>query len=401
MSQFWTPQLLCPAGSLSKLKTAVSYGAQGVYLSGQHFGLRAASENFTRKELEEGVDFAHTRGSDVHLAINGFLQDDDIKKLPPFISFLDSLGVDAIIVSDLGAVETLKDYTDIPLHLSTQASCLNADGAALWKKFGISRIILGREASIEEAKTIKEETGMEIEMFIHGSLCTAYSGNCVISNFTRGRDSNRGGCAHSCRFEYHIDLKRKEEHSSKKSFFMSSKDLQGIGLLKNFLEAGVDCLKIEGRMKGPHYVATVTKVYSEALTFYKKYGHFESEDFPLWKRELTKVTRRDQTEASLLHPANSNSLFLQGESKKKHHRCVGHILEKFNDVLFIEVRGQFSLGEGLEIIPFKGENISLVVEHLFSFDNSPLEHVHPGMVVKLPYKGKASVGNILRKEKVS
>ena len=389
---------MCPAGSLSKLKTAVSYGAHGVYLSGQNFGLRTASENFTRKELEEGVDFAHTRGRSIHVAINGFLQDNDIKKLPSFVSFLDSLGVDAIIVSDLGAINILRDTTDIPLHLSTQASCLNADGAKLWKKLGISRIILGRESSIKEAKIIKEKTEMEIEMFVHGSLCTAYSGNCVISNFTRGRDSNRGGCAHSCRFEYQLDLERKGEHLSKKSFFMNSKDLQGIDRLQDFVDAGIDCLKIEGRMKGPHYVATVTKVYSDALTFYRKYGHFVSKDLPLWKKELAKATGRNQTEASLLHPADNTSLFLQGESNKEHHRNVGQVLERLGDSLFIGVRGQFSLGEILEIIPFQGENIPLVVERLLSFDNLNLESVHPGMVVKIPYKGKASIGNILRRE---
>ena len=400
MNRFWIPDLLCPAGSLDKLKTAVLYGASGVYLSGQHFGLRAASENFTQKELVEGVEFAHSQNRQVHVAINGFLHDDDLKKLPPFVTFLQSLNIDGIIVSDLGTIKTLKDYCHIPLHLSTQASCLNADGARLWKGLGLSRIILGREISIHEAHIIKEKTDMEIEMFIHGSLCTAYSGNCVISNFTRGRDSNRGGCAHSCRFAYQLNLEGKEKHSPKKSYFMSSKDLQGIDLLQYFIKGKIDCLKIEGRMKAPHYVATVTKVYREALNFYSEKGHFFSEDLQLWKKELAKVTGRDQTEASLRHPADSRSIFLEDESKKPQHSAVGRVLEKIGNTLFMEVKGPFAPQDTLELIPFKGKNVLFSPHQLLSFNNTSLAKANPGSIVKFVYNGEASAGNIVRKGSV-
>ena len=188
------PELLAPAGSLDKLKVAVSYGANAVYFGGLKFGLRSAADNFTEQELIEGVEFAHSHGSLVYVVLNGFLHDKDLEDLPEFIKFLESLKIDAVIVSDLGVIETVKKHTNLEVHLSTQASCLNSYSAKLWKKMGVSRIVLGREVSIEEAKKIKEVADIEIEMFVHGSMCMAYSGNCTISNYTQGRDSNRGGC---------------------------------------------------------------------------------------------------------------------------------------------------------------------------------------------------------------
>ena len=198
----------------------------------------------------------------------------------------------------------LKQYGPIPrlpIHLSTQASCLNAYGAKFWKEAQVSRIILGRESSIEEAKRIKDEADIEVEMFVHGALCSAYSGKCVISNFTRGRDSNRGGCAHSCRFEY--QLEKQDSKQKTQAFFMSSKDLQGPELLEKFIDCGIDSLKIEGRMKSLHYVGTTSKIYSGLLKHYKKYGTLPEEHLLYAERELSKVTSRDKTTASLTRPS--------------------------------------------------------------------------------------------------
>ena len=229
---YWVPELLSPAGSLEKLKVSISYGADAVYCGGQKFGLRSAADNLTYQELEEGVNFAHEKNAKVFVVLNSFLHDQDLEELPSFVRFLEEVGVDAVIVSDLGVVRTVRSVSKIPIHLSTQASCLNIQSALFWKKMGVQRIVLGREVSLEEASQIKKETGLEIELFIHGSMCMAYSGNCVISNYTSGRDSNRGGCAHSCRFEY--TLEGKEDSGNKKelkSFFMSSK-VSGYGRLR-------------------------------------------------------------------------------------------------------------------------------------------------------------------------
>ncbi|RLA64170.1 MAG: U32 family peptidase, partial [Epsilonproteobacteria bacterium] len=245
-------ELLAPAGNLEKLKVTVSYGCDAVYLGGEKFGLRSAADNFTNSELEEGVSFAHERGVKVYVVLNSFLYDKDLEELPPFLAFLEQLQVDAVIVSDLGVLKTVKELTNIPIHLSTQASCLNIEAGKLWKKMGAKRLILGREVSILEAAKIKRETGLEVELFIHGSLCMAFSGNCVISNYTMGRDSNRGGCAHNCRFEYSMDFGDKKVNS----FFMSSKDLMGISQIPEFFLNEIDSIKVEGRMKTHLYVGT-------------------------------------------------------------------------------------------------------------------------------------------------
>jgi putative protease len=247
MNSHSLPEILAPAGSLDKLKVAVLYGANAVYVGGQKFGLRTAAENFTPDELREGISFAHERGAKVYVVLNSFLHDKDLQELPDFVNFLGEVGADAVIVSDLGVVRTVRSLSNIPVHISTQASTLNVEAAKLWKKAGASRIVLGREVSVKEAGKIKREAGIEIEMFIHGSMCMAYSGNCVISNFTQGRDSNRGGCAHSCRFEY--SLEGLDTLEKKKAYFMSSKDLEGLRVLPQFIEEGIDSLKIEGRMK--------------------------------------------------------------------------------------------------------------------------------------------------------
>ena len=186
-------EILAPAGNLEKLKVAVLYGADAVYIGGQKYGLREASENFTYDEIREGVEFAHQHQSKVFVVLNGFLHDSDLETLPEFLSFLENVGVDAVIVSDLGVIATVRKFSNLEIHLSTQASCLNVEAAKFWKDQGVKRVVLGREVSIPEAALIKRESGLEVELFIHGSMCMAYSGNCVISNYTQGRDSNRGG----------------------------------------------------------------------------------------------------------------------------------------------------------------------------------------------------------------
>lgn len=313
MSNHFCPEILSPAGSLDKLKVAVLYGAHAVYVGGQKFGLRTAADNFTQDELREGMIFAHERGAKVYVVLNSFLHDKDLEELPEFVKFLAEIKTDAVIVSDLGVVKTVRAHSSIPIHVSTQASTLNVEAAKLWKNMGATRIVLGREVSIKEAGKIKREAGIEIEMFIHGSMCMAYSGHCVISNFTQGRDSNRGGCAHSCRFEYSLDMGL-DTMEKKKAFFMSSKDLEGLRLLPEFIKEEIDSLKIEGRMKSHLYAGTMSKVYSEALDFYRAHGHFLSEDLLSWEAELSKVSHRSYTEASLVDKAGADSIFNERES---------------------------------------------------------------------------------------
>ncbi|MGZ3806472.1 MAG: U32 family peptidase [Bacteriovorax sp.] len=393
----WTPELLSPAGSLEKLKVSVLYGANAVYLGGQKFGLRAASDNFTYEELAEGVEFAHSRGCLVYVVLNSFLHDKDLEELPEFLNLLEELEVDAVIVSDLGVISTIKKHSNLVIHLSTQASCLNVESAKLWQHLGAKRIVLGREVTIKEAAKIKKATGLEIEMFVHGSMCMAFSGNCVISNYTQGRDSNRGGCAHSCRFEYSIDFHHATEES-KKAYFMSSKDLEGIRLLPEFIEAGIDSLKVEGRNKSHHYAGTISKVYSEALRYYREHGHFLSSDMLLWEEELRKVSHRDYTTGSLAEYAGDDSIYNQREHDDNEFVVSGIVLEaKLGEHLLVDVKSAFHPGDLLEVMPFTGRTSKLQVDFLKTLSGKDLEKSKPGSVVKVPYIPGAEKFNIIRK----
>ncbi len=379
------PEILAPAGSLEKLKVAVLYGAHAVYVGGQKFGLRTAADNFTLDELKAGLDFAHERGVKVYVVLNSFLHDKDLFELPEFVKYLEEIKTDAVIVSDLGVVKTVREYSQIPIHISTQASTLNVHSAKLWKKAGASRIVLGREVSVKEAGKIKREAQIEIEMFIHGSMCMAYSGHCVISNFTQGRDSNRGGCAHSCRFEYSLeDLSTLEK---KKAYFMSSKDLEGLRLLPLFIEEGIDSLKIEGRMKSHLYAGTMSKVYSEALGFYSEHHHFLSDDLLRWEEELKRVSHRDYTQASLVEKAGAQSIFNEREnSTEGQWRMVGSVVEANPKAgIVVEVRNAFNKGDELEILPFKGPNISLVASEIQDLSRKEILRTKPTTLVRLPY----------------
>jgi putative protease len=378
------PEVLAPAGSLDKLKVAISYGANAVYVGGQKFGLRTAAENFTLDELSVGVEFAHARGAQVYVVLNSFLHDKDLGELPEFVEFIESIKVDAVIVSDLGVVKTVRELSSIPIHVSTQASTLNVEAAKLWKKAGATRIVLGREVSIKDAGKIRREADVEIEMFIHGSMCMAYSGHCVISNFTQGRDSNRGGCAHSCRFEYSLEgLDTKEK---KKAYFMSSKDLEGIRVLPEFINEGIDSLKIEGRMKSHLYAGTMSKVYSEALAYYAEHGDFLSEDMISWESELNKVSHRDYTEASLVNPAGADSIFNERENADTEWKMVGSVVEASpKSGIVLEVRNAFNQGDTLEIIPFKGPAFSVVATEMMDISMKPVLRTKPTTLVRLPY----------------
>lgn len=391
------PELLAPAGNLDKLKIAISYGANAVYLGGLKFGLRSAADNFTQEELRQGVEFAHAHNALVYVVLNGFLHDQDLKELVEFILYLEQIKIDAVIVSDLGVIETVKNHTNLEVHLSTQASCLNVESAKLWKKMGVTRIVLGREVSIAEAKEIKSAADIEIEMFIHGSMCMAYSGNCVISNFTQGRDSNRGGCAHSCRFEYGIDF-QKGDIEKKRQYFMSSKDLNGLKYLEQFIEAGIDSVKVEGRMKSHLYAATMAGVYSDALKYYEKNGHFLSDDLYKWESELKKVIHRSYAPANLINKAGSETIFNEREhDHSAEYKMVGRILAVKKAKYFVmEVRNAFELNDRLEILPFSGDALAYDVKEMSNLLGQIVERTKPSTLVKLPYIDGIDVNNLIR-----
>ena len=391
------PELLAPAGSLEKLKVAVLYGADALYLGGQQFGLRTAADNFTQRELVEGCEFAHARGVKVYVVVNAFLHDQELAELPPYVKFLEQVGVDALIVADLGVLKVVRSHSGLPVHLSTQASVINSYGAKFWQRAGVTRVILGREVSIAHAGEIRRATGIPVEIFIHGSMCSSYSGNCVISNFTQGRDSNRGGCAHSCRFEYSYSDQDGAVIDSSSPYFLSSKDLNGLSLLPQVVEANIDSIKIEGRMKGHHYAGVVTKAYASLLAHYQKIGQWDQNILQQQTEELSRVINRDYTSGNLLHPAQGDSIYQQRENRPLEYQMVGivHQVVK-DDFILVEVKSAFELGDRLELIPFAGEAQEFEPSWIRDLAGGQVVRTRPSTMVRIPYLPAAQTFNLLR-----
>lgn len=397
-NQPFKPEVLVPAGSLEKLKAATLYGADAVYLAGQKFGLRAASDNFTEQELETGIAFAHKHGTKAYVVLNGFLHDRDLEELPDFVRLITDLKADAVIVSDLGVITSVQSVSDIPIHLSTQASCNNLDASLFWKKVGVKRLILGRETSISDASMIKRETGLEVELFIHGSMCMAFSGNCVISNFTQGRDSNRGGCSQSCRFNY--SLKYENGEKSDNTFFLSSKDLNGLKLIPDFFAHEIDSLKIEGRMRSPLYAGSTAKIYRAAIDAYYQ----SPEKFNLLMNELNTelemIPHREYAQGSLADPANIGSVYTKDrrEEKRNEYLFLGQVAKVIgNQSVLVEVRSQFKRSDEIEIMTFAGDSLKLSCNQIQSIKGDELEIARTSTMVRIPHYEGASVGQILRK----
>ncbi|NFM79616.1 U32 family peptidase [Clostridium botulinum] len=271
------PELLAPAGNLEKLKTAINFGADAVYLGGSKLNLRAFADNFTDDELQEGIKYAHDRGRKVHVTINIFPRNEDFNGLEEYLKKLYEFNVDAIIVSDPGIIMTARETVpNLEIHLSTQANTVNFKTINFWYKQGVKRTVLARELTLEEIKTIREkiEKDCQLEAFVHGSMCMSYSGRCLLSNYMTGRDSNRGACAQPCRYKYYLmEEKREGEYfpileDDKGTYIMNSKDMCMIEHIPELVQSGIDSFKIEGRMKSSFYVATVVKAYREAIDAY-------------------------------------------------------------------------------------------------------------------------------------
>lgn len=347
-------ELLAPAGDLTKLKAAFDYGADACYIGGEVFGLRAASANFGPDEISEALDYAHKRGKRVYLTMNIIPHNEDIAKLTDYLQSIAHLPIDAFIVSDPGTIMLIQEVLgDVEIHLSTQANTTNAASAAFWVKHGVKRVILARELNLEEiSDTIKHVPGAEFEVFVHGAMCMSYSGRCLISNFMTGRDANRGDCAQSCRWNYHlVEAKRPgeyypvEETESGTAFF-SSKDLCALPILDQVVATGVHSLKIEGRNKSAYYVASVVRVYREAINRIER----GENDFTDLYQELLKVSHRDYTTGFFLGSPEDSKL----DNNRQYIRefdFIGRVVEydHTQGKALIEQRNHFQVGDLIEV----------------------------------------------------
>ena len=255
------PSLVAPGGSFEKFNIAIRCGADAVYVGGPGFGLRKSADNLNLHQLEAAVGIANEAGKRLYVVLNGFLHNEDVGRLYEYVACLSEMGVHAVIASDLGVVDIVKEVSDLDVHVSTQASVCNWRAAAFWKKAGAKRVVVARELSLAECQIIREKAGIEVETFVHGAMCASYSGKCVISNYSSGRDSNRGGCVQSCRHSFRLI----DGEESVSAYIMNAKDLNAIELIPELVASGIDAFKIEGRMKSNLYLANSVSVYRDAI----------------------------------------------------------------------------------------------------------------------------------------
>jgi putative protease len=348
------PELLAPAGDFEKLKTAIHYGADAVYLGDSRFSLRGKARNFYPEELARAVRYAHKQNVRAYVTVNIFPHNRDLPEIGEHIEFLRDIGPDGVIVSDPGVfMLAAKKAPGLALHVSTQANITNLESARFWENLGAKRLVLSRELSLHEIREIREKTALELEVFVHGAICISYSGRCYVSSFLASRSANTGECTNSCRWSYTLmEQKRQGEHfpvfeDDRGTYLMSSKDLCMIGHLPLLLDAGADCLKIEGRMKGINYVAGVVKTYREALDSIGK-GSYRLND--RWLRELSMFSSRGYTTGMFFGKQPDGDYNFDGESYRMSHELVGVILDVKGNIAKVGLRNRLDIGDPLEYI---------------------------------------------------
>lgn len=408
-SQMKKPELLAPAGNLEKLKIAVHYGADAVFLGGQEYGLRSNADNFTMEEIKEGVEFADRYGAKTYVTTNIIAHDENMDGLEDYLRNLEATGATGIIVADPLIIETCKAVAPkLEIHLSTQQSLSNYKAIEYWKEEGLDRVVLARETGAMEMKEMKEKVDIEIEAFIHGAMCIAYSGRCTLSNHMTARDSNRGGCCQSCRWDYdllevdedgELDLLYKDEAVT--PFAMSPKDLKLIESIPNMMDLGIDSLKIEGRMKSIHYIATVVSVYRKVIDAYAE----DPQNFkikPEWLIELDKCANRD-TASSFFEgtPGYQQQMFGNESNKKSPYDFCGLVLDydEATKIATIQQRNHFKPGQEVEFFGPEIEGFKQIVDTIYDEEGNELDAArHPLQIVQFKVDHPIYPNNMMRKE---
>jgi len=400
------PELLSPAGDLEKLKFAVHYGADAVYIGGGEFGMREAAKNFDAAEMEKGVNFAHERGKKVYVTVNTMPREDEISRLPEYLSELRDIGVDAFIVADIGVLGLCKKCApDVPIHISTQANIVNHLAANMWHDLGADRVVLARELSLAEIKEIRKKTpsDLEIETFVHGAMCMSYSGRCYISDYMTGRDANRGKCAQPCRWKYRlVEELRPNEYfpvfeDDDGAYIMNSKDLCMIDHIPELIEAGIGSFKIEGRVKTAYYTAVVTNAYRRAIDLYLK-DPLSYKLPPQIKDEVMKVSHREYYTG-----------FFFGEGGGQYCKDSRYIRD-FDVCAVVEScdedgnavmaqKNKMKVGDKVELLEPFSDAISFEITEMKDSDGISIDEApHPHMTVKMRLPKSAGDMAIIRKE---
>ena len=400
------PELLAPAGNFSKLKTAVYYGADAVYIGGKSFSLRALSDNFTDEEIARAVEYAHGKNVKVYVTVNIFAKNSDFDKAKEYFKFLYSVGVDAVLITDIGLIDLCKEVAPkLPIHLSTQANTLNKYAVRAWKNYGLERVVLARELSLAEIAEIREFVpDIELEAFAHGAMCISYSGRCLLSNYLNGRDSNRGECVQACRWSYELREKNKGgeyypiEEDERGSYILNSKDLNMISHIDEMVDAGVISLKIEGRMKSEYYLATVINAYRRAIDEYCKIGDKYKEN-SMFYDELIKTSHRAFTTAHTLGDNFDTVNYSDSQSVGEKQFIAVVTKGTAGGYTEIEMRNRFKKSDVLEILsPSDNFNKTFVVNEMYDEDGNEIvdaKIVQQKIRIKCEYDLRE--GDILRK----
>ena len=403
-------ELLAPAGDLEKLKIAVLYGADAVYIGGEAYGLRAKAKNFDDNSMREGIDFAHKNGVKVYVTANIYAHNSDFFGMAEYFKKIEKMGADALIISDLGVFSVAREVVpNMEIHISTQANNTNYKSATMWHTLGASRVVAARELSLEEIRQTKENipSDMDIEAFIHGAMCISYSGRCLLSNYLSGRDANKGECSHPCRWKYHLVEETRPgeympvEENERGTYIYNSKDLCMISHVDDLINAGVGSFKIEGRMKTPFYVGTVVKAYREAIDDYFTDPSLYKSKISYYVDEVSKASHREFTTAFYYGRPDGSEQVYTSNSYIRGYDFIGMVEEDFDEKRgFAEVmqRNKFEVGEAIEVVPAKGESWEMVVEEMWNKDGtSILSAPHPQEMLKVKFPRPVKKYDMLRK----
>lgn len=387
-------ELLSPAGDLERLKVTLSYGADAVYIGGQKYSLRANATNFSIDEIKEGCDFAHKLNKKVYLTLNIVFHNEDMDGVEDYIKQVVDAGIDAFIVSDPFIISHIKtNYPQVEVHLSTQNSTSNYKSVEYFKEEGIDRVVLARELSKNEIKEIIDKTGVDIEVFIHGAMCTCFSGRCALSNYVTNRDANRGGCAQVCRFAF--------ETEEEKKFTMATKDINMARHIGDMIDIGIKSLKVEGRMRSLYYLATVIGTYREIIDSYYE-GTLTEEKLELLEYRLSRVANREVSTHYFTKEADETDQYYTGRQEISNQDYLGLITgyDKDNECIILVERNYFKPGDEIELFTPSGEIYDYVVDKIYDEDMNELEVArHPEQVLKLKFDKELPPYSMIRLKK--
>lgn len=409
MREYKKPELLIPASNLEVLKVAINYGADAVYIGGEMYGLRAKAKNFTLANMKEGIEYAHKFGKKVYVTANITAHNEDLAGVSEYFKELNEIKPDAVIISDPGVFELAKEHLeDVEIHISTQANNVNYATYRFWHRMGASRVVSARELSLDEIKGIRENIPdeLEIETFVHGAMCIAYSGRCLLSNYFTGRDANRGACTHACRWKYHITEATRPgeympiEENERGTYIFNSKDLCMIEYIPELLHAGIDSFKIEGRMKTALYVASVARTYRKAIDDFFESPSLYEKNIPYYKEEISKCTYRQFTTGFFFGKTDEEAQIYDNNTYIKEYTYLGMIGGQNEEGLYeLEQRNKFSVGEEIEIMKPDGSNLLVTVKTIKDEEGNEMESCpHPQQKIFVSFGTKLDEFDILRRK---